>query len=144
MSAVALLCADHPLPLYDSGRRELQTSTHGGCTVSVEVRGFAVEPSTYYRQAVEELGLEMKPCQYELVLRPTEEDAAALRAYLRRSCAPGETVELWQLWVGPDRAERLPHFRGRLADLDREALEQFDPPQPERPAPWQCRMTIEI
>ena len=93
---------------------------------------------------MEELDLDLKPCQYELDLRPTEEDAAALRAYLERNCAPGETVELWRLWVGIDRAERVPRFQGKLTDLDLETLRQLDPPPPHRPAPWQCGLTIEI
>ena len=42
MSAVTLLCADHPLPLYDSGSRRTETSSHGGYTVSLERTGFAV------------------------------------------------------------------------------------------------------
>ena len=29
MSAVTLLCADHPLPLYESGSRWTETSSHG-------------------------------------------------------------------------------------------------------------------
>ena len=77
MSAVTLLCADHPLPLYDYGSRRTETSSHGGYTVSLEQTGFAVRAHEYYRPAVEELALDLKPCQYELDLRPTEEDAAA-------------------------------------------------------------------
>ena len=144
MSAVTLLCADHPLPLYESGSRRTETSSHGGYTVSLERTGFAVRAHEYYRPAVDELDLDLKPCQYELDLRTTEEDAAELRAYLERNCAPGETVELWRLWVGIDRAERVPRFRGKLADLDLETLRQLDPPPPHRPAPWQCGLTIEI
>ena len=90
MSRVVLLCADHPLPLYGSGVRRARTVG----PVTVEAGGFSVQEHKYYRSAVEDLGLSMKPCQYELDLRPTEEDAAALRAYLERNCAPGETVEL--------------------------------------------------
>ena len=36
MSAVTLLCADRPLPLYDSGIRRVETSSHGWHTVSIE------------------------------------------------------------------------------------------------------------
>ena len=77
MSAVTLLCAGRPLPLYDSGTRRVETSSHGGYTVSIEVNGFSVQEHTYYREAVEDLGLTMKPCRYELALQATAEDAAA-------------------------------------------------------------------
>ena len=42
MSAVTLLCADRPLPLYDSGIRQVETSSHGGYTVRIEASGFSV------------------------------------------------------------------------------------------------------
>ena len=96
MSAVTLLCADHPLPLYESGIR--RTRTAGSATV--ESGGFSVQEHVYYREAVEELGLTMKPCRYELELQAEESGAAALRAYLEKHLRPGETVELWSLWVG--------------------------------------------
>ena len=57
---------------------------------------------------------------------------------------PGETVELWHLWVGDDREEKIPRFRGRLADLDREALEQLCAPPPQNGCPGQCRMAVTI
>lgn len=145
MSAVTLLCADRPLPLYESGVRRVETSSYGGYTVSIETSGFSVGEHTYYREAVEDLYLTMKPCRYELDLRATQEDAAELRAYLAKHLRPGETVELWNLWVGSDREARRPHFRGKLADLDGETLEQFfRSPLPWPDEPWQCRMTIEI
>ena len=145
MSAVTLLCTDRPLPLYDSGIRRVETSSHGGYTVSIETGGFSVQENSYYRPAVDELGLVLKPYQYELNLRATPEDAEQLRAYLAKNLSPGETVELWNLWVGSDREERMPRFRGKLADLDRETLEQFcNPPLPRPRTPWQCQMTIEI
>ena len=145
MSAVMLLCADRPLPLYDSGTRRVETSSHEGYTVSIETGGFSVQKNSYYRPAVDELGLVLKPYQYELNLWATQEDAAELRAYLAKNLCPGETVELWNLWVGPDRQWKVPRFRGRLADLDRETLEQLcHPPLPRPSAPWQCQMTIEI
>ena len=62
--------------------------------------GFSVQTHKYYRQAVKELGLTMKSFQYELDLRATEEDAAQLRTYLEQHLRPGETAELWNLWVG--------------------------------------------
>ena len=125
MSAVTLLCADRPLPLYDSGIRRTRTSSHGGYTVSMETSGFSVQEHAYYREAVEELGLRMKPCQYELNLQATAEDAAELRAYLERNLRPGEAVELWSLWVG-DGPTRPRRFGGRLADLDLDTLRQLE------------------
>ena len=90
---------------------------------------FSIQPHQYYRDAVEALGLEMKLWQYELNVEAAEAEAEQLRAYLKRSCRPGETIELWNLWVGDDREEKIARFQGRLGDLDREALEQLcDPP----------------
>ena len=74
MSAVTLLCADHSLPLYRSGSRRIRTAPSG----PVAGGGFSVQTHKYYRQVVEELGLTMKPFQYELDLRATGEDAAQL------------------------------------------------------------------
>ena len=87
MSAVTLLCADRPLPLYESGVRRVETSSHGGYTVRIEASGFSVGEHTYYREAVEDLCLTMKPCRYELDLRATQEDAA-------------EPFNQWVLWNG--------------------------------------------
>ena len=74
MSAVTLLCADHSLPLYRSGSRRIRTAPSD----PVAGDGFSVQTHQYYRQVVEELGLTMKPFQYELDLRATGEDAAQL------------------------------------------------------------------
>ena len=57
MSAVTLLCADRPLPLYESGVRRVETSSHGWYTVRIEASGFSVGEHTYYREAVEDLYL---------------------------------------------------------------------------------------
>ena len=116
MSCVYLLCSDHPLPLHEShARRGVQ---HGG-------DGFAVREHAYYRAAVDELELSMKPCQRELDLCATEQDAALLRNYLRANCAPGERVELWRLWVGDTRVRAF-HLAGPLTGLDKDALLQLD------------------
>lgn len=90
----------------------------------METPGFSIQPHQYYRDAVEALGLEMKLWQYELNVEAAEAEAEQLRAYLKRSCRPGETIELWNLWVGDDREEKIARFQGRLGDLDREALER--------------------
>ena len=140
MSCVILLAADHPMPLYDPELRRAAVS--GGFTL--EVPGFSVQAHEYYRDAVDSLGLEMKPFRYELNLESTDEDAARLRAYLEANGTPGEQAELWNLWVGDDRAEKIPHYRGSLADLDRDALEQLCSPPQQNGSPGQCRMTITI
>ncbi len=119
MSYVMLVAADHPLPLYDSGIRRSSASTAGGACVQVETPGFSIQPHQYYRDAVEALGLEMKLWQYELNVEAAEAEAEQLRAYLKRSCRPGETIELWNLWVGDDREEKDRPVQGRLGDLDR-------------------------
>lgn len=80
---------------------------------------------TYYREAVEDLCLTMKPCRYELDLRATQEDAAELRAYLAKHLRPGETVELWNLWVG-DGPARPRRFSGALGDVELDTLKQLE------------------
>ena len=144
MSYVMLVAADHPLPLYDSGIRRSSASTAGGACVQVETPGFSIQPHQYYRDAVEALGLEMKLWQYELNVEAAEAEAEQLRAYLKRSCRPGETIELWNLWVGDDREEKIARFQGRLGDLDREALEQLCEPPTQNGCPGQCRMAVTI
>ena len=57
---------------------------------------------------------------------------------------PGETVELWSIWVGVDQSGTLPHYSGRLKDFDMETMEQFLKPGLENGAPGQCRITITI
>ena len=84
MSAVTLLCADHPLPLYRSNSRRIRSTPSGLVTED----SFSVQTHKYYRQAVKELGLTMKSFQYELDLRATEEDAVQLRAYLEQHLHP--------------------------------------------------------
>ena len=107
MSALILLCADHPLP------------------GTVEPDGFSVQGHEYYREAVNDLGLRMKPCRYELDLQATEGAAAELRAYLEKHLRPGEDVELWNLWVG-DGPARPSRFFGSLKDVAADTLEQLE------------------
>lgn len=120
MSAVTLLCADHPLPLYRSSSRRIRSTPSGPVTED----GFSVQTHKYYRCGVEELGLTMKPFQYELDLQATGEDADQLRTYLEKHLRPGETAELWSLWVG-DGPARAVRFTGPLAALEADALEQL-------------------
>lgn len=103
----------------------VETSSYGGYTVRIEASGFSVGEHTYYREAVEDLYLTMKPCRYQLDLRATQEDAAELRAYLAKHLRPGETVELWNLWVGNDPA-RPRRFSGALGDVELDTLKQLE------------------
>lgn len=92
MSRVILLAADRPLPLLEPAFRRVR------CTgrFTVETDGFSVRPHEYYRGAVDELGLELKPFQYELDLEATQEDVNALRGLSGRALPPrgaGRAVE---------------------------------------------------
>lgn len=144
MSCVILLAVDHPMPLYDPELRRTYTLQVEGNDVTMETPGFFVQPHAYYREAVEKLGLEMKPWQYELNLEAREDEAALLQDYLNKHCTPGEQVELWNLWVGEDRKERVPCYQGRLADLDGDTLDQLCNPPMEHDGPGQCRMIVTI
>ena len=126
MSRVILLAADHPLPYYQSDIQRPSPPSRGPIVVTLpwESYGFSVRPHRDYRMAVEELGLEIKPYQYELNLKATEQDARELRNYLTQHCQTGEQVELWNLWVG-DVNVRAFHLEGPLSDLDKETLEQL-------------------
>lgn len=125
MSYVRLLAADRPAPLYQSQEQRVRQVSIDGQQVSVEEDGFAVLAHEYYRQAVEELGLSMKPYQYELDLRAAESDLRQLRAYLAEYFAPGEEVELWGLWVGGEE-ERPVHYCGSLEEFDMETLKMLE------------------
>ena len=131
MSHVILLCADRPLPLYDSGARRGRP----GGAVTVEGDGFLVQANEYYRQAVEELDFPMKPCRYELDLEPTGQDAGLLRTYLERHLRPGEEAQLWSVWVPRYPEDGLSRYRGRLEELDGDALAPLEG--------WNVCMTVE-
>lgn len=122
MSRVYILAADKELPLCDF--QEPRTSYSNGYAVTFD-QGFKVEPLHYYRQAVDELGWPMKPFRYEFVMEKEETDLVNLRACLEANFSPGETLELWSVWVGDVNKKCPPRFRGKLEDFDMEALEQF-------------------
>lgn len=124
MSRVYLLAADKELPLCDF--QKPRASHAGGYAVTLQ-RGFKVESLHYYRHAVEELGYPIKPFRYELSLEKEEEGLTNLRACLEANFSPGETLELWNVWVGDVDKKCPTRFRGRLEDFDMEALEQFLP-----------------
>ena len=145
MSRVYLIAADKPLPLCD--RQEERTSSHmvSGKPFTISfVQGFRVAEHRYYRHAVDILEYPIKPFQYELELELHERDLAHLKEYLIQNFQPGESVELWSIWVGIDQSGRLPHYRGFLKDFDMETMEQFLKPDPEHGTPGQCRITITI
>ena len=131
MSHVILLCADRPLPLYDPHARRVRAEG----SVTVERDGFSVQANAYYRQAVEELDFPMKPCRYELDLEPTGQDAGLLRTYLERHLRPGEKAQLWSVWVPRYPEDGLSRYRGRLEDLDGDALAPLEG--------WNVCMTVE-
>ena len=131
MSHVILLCADRPLPLYNSHTRRVRTEG----AVTVERDGFSVQANEYYRQAVEELDFPMKPCRYELDLEATDRDAGLLRAYLEGQLRPGEEAQLWSVWVPHYPEDGLSRYRGRLEELDGEALAPLEG--------WNVCMTVE-
>ena len=145
MSRVHLIAADKPLPLCD--RQEERTSTHtiSGKPFTISfVQGFRVAEHRYYRSAVDVFHLPLKPFQYELELELHEYDLAHLKDYLSRNFRPGETVELWSIWVGIDQSGSLPHYKGFLKDFGMETMDQFLKPDPANNAPGQCRITITI
>ena len=122
MSCVHLIAADKKLPLRDQKEFREQTSTVNGETFTIGFEfGFSVAPHTYYRDAADGLGLEMKPFQYELDFQVCQTDLDRLLAYLRENFAPGETVELWSLWVGSG-AGRVRRYRGKLSEFDLDTL----------------------
>ena len=146
MSRVMLIAADKPLPYCNFQEMRTKTITiPSGEQFRVSApAGFRVEEHSYYRHAVEELHLTIKPHQVEFSLQTDESDLLRLREYLGEHFSPGEEVELWNLWVGIDRDERMIHYRTSLSDLDMEAMEQFLVIPLEHGKFAQYQMTIDI
>jgi hypothetical protein len=145
MSRICLIAADNPLPLCDRQEERASVISVNGCSHTISfVRGFRVAEHSYYRTAVDVLQLPLKPFQYELELELHEDDLIHLKDYLSRNFRPGETAELWNIWVGADRSDKIPHFSGSLQDFDTETLDQFLNPDTPCHLPGQCRMTITI
>lgn len=145
MSRVYLIAADNPLPLCDRQEERTSVVTVGGSSHTISfVRGFRVAEHNYYRHAVEILEYPIKPFRYELELELHEDNLMHLKEYLSRNFRPGETVELWSIWVGIDQSGRMPHYSGLLKDFDMETLAQFLNPGLENGAPRQSRFTITI
>ena len=106
MSRVCLIAADKPLPLCDRQEERTSAVSVNGVSHTISfVRGFRVAEHRYYRSAVDVLHLPLKPFQYELELEHHEDDLMHLKDYLSRNFRPGETVELWNIWVGVDRQD---------------------------------------
>ena len=117
MSRVYLIAAGKDLPLLDRVR---ESSYVNHCLVLAN--GIRVLAHEYYRWAVDELGYERKPCQYELDVVQHENDLRSLIDYLKENLSPGEEVELWSLWVGSGGGERPRRYRGRLSEFDLDTL----------------------
>ena len=145
MSRVMLIAADKPLPLCD--HREMRTKVVKALGKEFRITsdvGFQVEEHGYYRGAVDALGLTLKPWQYGLSMELCETDLNHLLAYLRDNHSAGETVELWNLWVGIDREDKPAHYRGKLSELDMDTLKQFLEPETVPGKIGQCKLTITI
>ena len=121
MSCVYLLAADRELPLVNC--QEFRTKTIRKVEVGMDA-GFKLEPHQYYRRSVDELGYPMKHYRYELSLEADQRDLDSLKRYLSQHVSPGETVELWHLWVGSEHP-RLVRFHGTLSDFDMDTVRQF-------------------
>ena len=146
MSRVMLIAADKPLPCCDFQVMRTKTITiPTGEQFQVSApSGFLVEEHSYYRDAVEQLHLAMKPHQVEFNLQTDESDLLHLKEYLAENFTTGEDAELWNLWVGIDRDDRVFHYQRRLSDLDLEAIKQFLDPTLEHGTFAQWQMTITI
>ena len=143
MSRVMLIAADKPLPLCDKQEERTVVSRFGGEEYRITcLSGFCVSEHAYYRPAVDALGYEIKPFQYELELEEHEKDLKNLLDYLREHFICGETVELWNLWVGDDQDNKPVRYAGNLADFDMDTLKQFLNPVLDNGVIGQCRMTI--
>ena len=144
MSRVCLIAADKPLPLCDRQSERTSTVRSMGKDFTITaLRGFRVAEHRYYRAAVELLGYPMKPHQYELELEQHPDDLAHLLEYLRSNFSTGETVELWNVWVGADQCRPV-RYSGTLAEFDAETLEQLLNPSERDGAPGQCCLMVRV
>lgn len=117
MSHVSLIAADKELPLLDRVRK-FNYENHRLAFAN----GIRVLEHQYYRWAVDELGFELKPYQYELDVVQHENDLRSLIDYLSENLSPGEEAELWSLWVGSGGGEQPIRYRGRLSEFDWDTL----------------------
>ena len=134
MSRVLLIAADKPLPLFETEQPWSRVMTLSPRFRNPELRGqqrvvsgvdqFTVYEHTYYRSAVADLELEMRPHQYEFHVADSQWGVDQLTAYLKENLSPGEKAELWSLWVGSGPARPV-RYAGSLADFDLDTLRQF-------------------
>ena len=145
MSRVLLIAADKLLPLCDRQEERTVISRFEGEEYRVTcLSGFCVREHAYYRPAVDALGYDIKSFQYELSLEEDEKDLKNLLGYLREHFTCGETVELWNLWVGEDQDNKPVRYAGNLTDFDMYTLKQFLKPTMGKGVIGQCRMTITV
>ena len=143
MSRVLLIAADKPLPLCNYQEVRSRSFKAGGHlnTLTMEM-GFRIDEHRYYRAGTDEMGYPMKPYQYELSVEEHETDLQNLCGYLAQNFTSGESVQLWNLWVGDPYGIRRPvQHCGTLADFDMETLKQFLQPDTEL---GQCWLTVTI
>ena len=134
MSRVYLIAADKPLPLCEKEQPWSRVITLSEHFRNPELRGqkhlvsgvdhFSVREHIYYRGAVADLELEMKPHQYEFEAADSEWGVDQLTSYLKETFSSGDQVELWSLWVGGDPSRPV-RYAGPLSDFDLETLRQF-------------------
>ena len=134
MSRIYLIAADRPLPLCGMEENWTRVMNLSERFHNPDLRGqervisgrsqFRIQEHSYYRGAVDELGLELKGYQYELEVTEDQWGLEKLTAYLKENLSSGEQVELWSLWVGN---ENIPpaRYRGHLNDFDMDTLHQF-------------------
>ena len=145
MSCVCLIAAEKPLPLCNFQEMRTKTVVYGDTKYILSAtQGFQVSEHCYYRYAVDQLNLTMKPYQYELSVEADESDLLHLKEYLSENFSAGEVVELWNLWVGVDRNDRVLRYRGELSAFDMDSLKQFLESNLENGKFSQIQMTITI
>ena len=145
MSCVYLIATDKLLPLCNFQEMRTKIVVYGDTRYTISAtQGFQISEHDYYRYAVDELHVTMKPHQYELSLEADESDLLHLKDYLLENFSTGEDVELWNLWVGVDRDDRVLRYRGELSDFDVESLKRFLESNLENGKFSQIQMTITI
>ena len=127
MSRVILIAADKPLPLCSKQevRRKISLLPSGEKFVIDYEAGFKVDEHTYYQPAVDALGYTLKPFQYELEFECIEKDLLALQHYLQEHFSPGESLELWSIWVGDEPHPPLVRCSKTHKELDLAILDQL-------------------
>ena len=113
MSFVYLLAAQRPMPLGD-WRTQRTVVLSPQCSIEGEL-GFLVEPCDWYPGDMAHC--QTMPLQYNMELVEDAQTLADLQAYLRENMEEGESVELWQLFLG-GLDGKPKRYRGKLEDFD--------------------------